>query len=1203
MATMTDISYLIIYNSHNGYSFRIPKPVRFHNLSQFKTFLLQSLVNNQEDVSTDNLFLLTSFGIKLNYNLINEINEIFVYDKRLFANDPDLMILASYSMDKQHDTPSTPPTVSPLTTSLVGNNNLKQLTSNLKTNLNWAKSLNQDSNQLAESCRNLIKQINIIFKSLTLIFQFCTNFINDIDKQFNSYFNYIKLINFKTLHKSWQAHYKTLQTQFSTVKIHNKPIKIVDFLNYNQLNDCSRYIEQNLPLIVKKFNDLGELINQAGEEKLTVDKFIETSRNDSITHFKDVNVNELVNDVQQATKSISNDIHKLSADNKADLRGIYKLHQDEYSRKIFEGASKLFNYAQELRAFKDKLIENSLQIFNKIANLQMTMVSVKSDIRSLMDAGEKPTTEEVINYETINKVKKYEDYLSLTIDLPLLFGFLLIEKRRQFEWYDFYSKGIVNNVSEQLSTIIDHEKLFRSIWIKKFGHFIMLLNPKDQEQPITTSLPNIDVTVHGPHQSDFSILYDLEIERDDIVNYINLLEKSLVSKSFPELLNKNFKDMMKSTNNMKKITKLVSSLSVFTSISNEEKLKILTGGDLKEDDEEDLDIDLNLVRGLKSRIKKLENLLHQQQYKNITSWPVTRNGGATGGTGGMSRMNGVAGDRMSMIIEQKQLSPAPAPSAQKMNPTLLLERKGLVLGQTPGNNVILNNVSSSSSHGTIDTSGIDKHLDNIRLKKLNAELTSKNDELLRENKSKNETIEELRREIDRLKSDHIQEHEEWDKKYLRLEEDFRLFKLDHRLDSKEFDNLNKKIDQRDGQISELQDKINNFTETNSNLSKEVTDLNKTIVSLRNELNDAIHMKNELLSNMSSKESEFSKERHSLDVEIKNLQTKLDDLHEDYEDLLELTSGKQKKYDCLIVDLNNVIVNLMNDIKKLVECIFAYFIEYCLVLESMGLLLVKENDCFKIRRVKGLRTRKGEENESLISLNHPNSKAVDDIEAIMNWIEDIPSINSLIPATAESFSSEAGESKSLEQSNELISTFNKMFKQDSKFDHFVKVIEFRDNVSLQEDGSSTTRFFLNAITKRFRDVEGFAKRQTKESKIKESELKKMMHKLNSKLTMNGFQENDLVLFLPTRIDRVNGDKLPVEESLKQPWAAFNIGAPHYFLYVHDQGLVKDKDWIIGRVKKITEHKVTEENVGSLDENPFQLSIGVVWFMVEAEQQKF
>lgn len=1181
---MSDISYLTINNAHNGVAIKITKPVRFHNLSEFKKFLQQSyLIDN-----IDNLFLLTSFGIKLNFNLINEINEVFVYDKRLFASNIDPALMNHYT---QSENQVNEPKKSALSSSNTHGPLIQNISSNLKINQGWARAVSQDSSIMEEYCRLLIKQINIIFKSLNTIFQFAGNFTTEIEKNFNNFFNYIKLINYKTLHKSWNQNYRKLQ-QFPSFKIGHTTIKLSEYLNYDELKSSAEYIEKHLPVVVKKFNDLSQDINNVNDDKVKVDKFIESSRNDSIKKFKDINLQESLEAIQSNTKSITEDIEKL---NPGDLQGVFKVHRDVYSAVIYDNAGIIYRNLLELEKFKDKIIRNSCQLFNTIANVQMRMVNVKTEMRRLAEedaASEQPESDEHperdvtgearVTYQTINKIKKYEDYLSLTIDMPLLFGFALIEKRRQFEWLDFYSKGVINNASEQFSTIIEHEKLFRGIWWKKFGSFLSLI----EMEPFNTTLPHIDVTLVSNKQDNFSILHDLAIERDDIMKYISLMESSHISKNFVELLNKNFKDLINCTNNMKKVTRIITSLSTFTSFTGDEKLKHIVD---EETTDEAIDIDLNLIKGLKSRIKKLENLLHQQQYRNLNNWPVIRNGS------GSSMDN-----KMSMIIQPKAVAPS------KTNPTQLLLRRA----STKESNIISTATSGGGGNSikqsqTLDSSVIDKHLDNIRLKRSNNELQLKNEELVEKVKLKDNRISQLENELEVLKKEHQKKIDEMSLKLNEKEEEFRVFKLENKMDHKEVESLTKKLASRESQINDLEAKISHFTDLTTSSSKEVSDLNKTISTLRNELNDAMHMKNDLLSNLSSKEAEFTKERNQFTNDIKNLQTKLDEVSEDYENLMELSQTKQKRHDLLINDLNNVIINLMNDIKRVIQEIFQYFLEYCFVLESMGLLLVKEESIYKIKRVKGLKSKRsssaGEEDFLVISLDVPSSKVIEDIEKEMGWVDVIPPLNSILP---DSYSS-GNESDSVvdrynDQSLKLIQVFNDLFKFDNeegnKFDNFLSTMSFKTNVQLQEDSTNTTKFFLNAIAKRFRDVEGFAKRQTKENKLKEQEMKKLMHKFNNKITLNGFQENDLVLFLPTRIDRPG----EVNEDEKfQPWAAFNVGAPHYFLKTRE---IIGKEWFIGRVQKIIGHEVTEENFSSLDDNPFQLSVGVTWFMIEADEEK-
>lgn len=1140
------MAHLIVYNSNNGHSIKVPKPVRFHKLPDFKNFIL-----DQFGISEDNIFLLTSFGIKLNFNLLNELNDVFVYDKRIFSND--------YLI--QEEVISAPPTVAAPSSPKSA----------------WSRKILQECVSVDEKTKQLVKQINIEFKALNLIFQFCTNFVNEIEKTFGNYLNYIKLINYKSLTKLWSQNLEALK-KFPVIKIGTLSITLSEYLNTEQLETAANYVSQNLPMVVEKFNLMNESFSNINNEKNGVDKSIEILRNESISNFKNLSGNTLLVDIQKIVST--------NPESTVDLQ---------------TNAQELFNYLFQLKKFQARLQKSLVAIFNSVANLQMKVVTIKADLKLL--TAPDSNSESKPDFETINKIKQYEDHLSLTIDLPLLFGFMLIEKRRQTEWYDFYSKGIVNNVSEQLSTIIDNERLFRKIWLKKFGNFLSLLG---DDTPVIT-LPNIDISLIGKNTDTFNILQKLTIQREDVINYISLLDTTTHSKNFVQLLNKNFKDLTKSTDNLRKITKLVSSLSTFTSNS-----------ELKSYAEEEFD--LNLIRDLKLRIKKLENLLHQQQYKNLNTWPVVNS--LHNADGGMS------------MIMQKQLE-GPAKGAQRngngsmpppvvsprTNPTLLLQKK-------PSNR--------NSDSQVLDSSVIDKHLDNIRLRKEIAEvvaenrrleelnkllvlennqLRNRNDSLSLDNRAQLALIADVKYEVTGLNNQKESDRKEYEmllnqananhesalrlalsnrdqeqvsqlekqlqekSKELQAKEDelqakdneFHTLKINTSKASRDVENLTYKVNQRDNQITELQGHIAKFTELNTNSSQEIFSLNGTVKTLRDDLNDVVKMKNDLLSNMSLKELEFSSERKSLEGEIKQLQTKVEQLQtkieevtEDYENLMELTQNTENV--SAVQELNSIIAHLLQNISKLVEHNFDYFLEFCFVLESMGLLLVKEDNEYKISRVKGLRSKKEDE----IILEKPTSKVIDQVEQSKKWADDLKVVDE-------------------DDSTTLIAVYNKNFKNGA-FDLFLNTVSFNEST---HDGV-TSKFFLNAISKRFRDVEGFAKRQTKDNKTKQQDIQRLTNRVNSKISMNGFQEDDLVLFLPTRIDREND----VSESF-QPWAAFNIGAPHYFLDREQE--VLNKDWMVGRVRKITERLVTAENVEDTELNPFQLSVGVVWFMVDAESQ--
>lgn len=140
--------------------------------------------------------------------------------------------------------------------------------------------------------------------------------------------------------------------------------------------------------------------------------------------------------------------------------------------------------------------------------------------------------------------------------------------------------------------------------------------------------------------------------------------------------------------------------------------------------------------------------------------------------------------------------------------------------------------------------------------------------------------------------------------------------------------------------------------------------------------------------------------------------------------------------------------------------------------------------------------------------------------------------------------------------------------------------------------------LDGITRRFKDLETLARKLQKENGVIKKQLERAVKDCQGKVSIKNFQPNDLILFLPTSDEMQNKP-----DSLEQPWAAFNIGAPHFFLknepalssgdpnpgYINLVG----RDWAIARATKVEEHN---------DANPFMLGQGSVWFYIEADEVK-
>jgi autophagy-related protein 11 len=200
---------------------------------------------------------------------------------------------------------------------------------------------------------------------------------------------------------------------------------------------------------------------------------------------------------------------------------------------------------------------------------------------------------------------------------------------------------------------------------------------------------------------------------------------------------------------------------------------------------------------------------------------------------------------------------------------------------------------------------------------------------------------------------------------------------------------------------------------------------------------------------------------------------------------------------------------------------------------------------------------------------------------------------------------------------------------------LKLLHWADALTLEDETSQYEAFlshlsrfdldvFSDAVTKRVKDFEYTAKKYSKESKestkradaYKERAVK-LRTEAHSKIAVRDFKEGDMALFLPTRGGQVKG-----------AWAAFNIGCPHYFLAERDGMRLGTRDFIVARIQKV-EQKIVDlsgqrtatgthlpadgrsietqasEGPSSLqveDDNPFDLSDGLTWWMVHAVEER-
>lgn len=155
-------------------------------------------------------------------------------------------------------------------------------------------------------------------------------------------------------------------------------------------------------------------------------------------------------------------------------------------------------------------------------------------------------------------------------------------------------------------------------------------------------------------------------------------------------------------------------------------------------------------------------------------------------------------------------------------------------------------------------------------------------------------------------------------------------------------------------------------------------------------------------------------------------------------------------------------------------------------------------------------------------------------------------------------------------------------------------------------------FNEAVVKRVKEIEHTARKWQRETRAYRDKSHRAQSEAHEKIAFRSFKEGDLALFLPTR------------NQATRPWAAFNVGAPHFFLREQDSHKLRTRDWLLARISRVEERVVNlaksldggntandRRSIGDGgsdggasfdDENPFELSDGLRWYLLDAAEEK-
>ncbi|KAJ2894213.1 hypothetical protein MKZ38_007829 [Zalerion maritima] len=161
--------------------------------------------------------------------------------------------------------------------------------------------------------------------------------------------------------------------------------------------------------------------------------------------------------------------------------------------------------------------------------------------------------------------------------------------------------------------------------------------------------------------------------------------------------------------------------------------------------------------------------------------------------------------------------------------------------------------------------------------------------------------------------------------------------------------------------------------------------------------------------------------------------------------------------------------------------------------------------------------------------------------------------------------------------------------------------------LQALGHFDMDVLSETVYKRMKDVEHIARKLQRDVRSYREKAHNYQKESHEKIAFKNFKEGDLALFLPTRNQTTGA------------WAAFNVGFPHYFLREQEGHRLRSREWLVARINKVEERVVdlsrslhqpaqngpsseTDSLRAEENDNPFDLSDGLRWYLIDAQEDK-
>ncbi|THX88110.1 hypothetical protein D6D05_01891 [Aureobasidium pullulans] len=1249
---------LIIYVAHSG-SKVVAEPTKVNSLDA-----LRAWVQRTTHIAQNKQVFLTTKGKAVRPQTLLTEPEIYVFDSSSFSpNNTNLSLIS----DPSPLNPDTPPD------SIADHNQLQSWNDLFRRRLEWARALRSRYADLIESTQRYQQEQAIIEQSVNVAVMSLQLHIRSTEQRYHHEEDWVEnLLKQQEAHiDSWEkdldrlqhipANYdfaRYIQTE-SAASLHESDhtsgSTLQNFVQVDQVRQAASSAQTIMTNFAQRVYDIQQSLQTTARDSDSLLSAVQTVKDSQITNTEEPS--KLLEEVDVHVSKMSSDLEHIkslpnNAQNTARASKMALLHTRSYLPHFDDLCHDLNALVQQTIQQRNNAAQNFLHHMQTLSSIESRLAQVHSSLKTLNMS---PTDEQV--FDTLNVLSK----------LPFVYGSLMIEAVRRREWAD-KMKADSATLAEEMATYQEEEERRRTKWLKSVDDVV---KPEAFEgKPLS-----VEVNLEGD-DLDWPL-----VKRQSLQDYIRVLTELDLPHIVVQNLSIALKDLDRPTKKQIKHAKTFKNGSMHEAafgttslmLRGEDEYKVLREANTKLEEE---------LKGQKSRVRRLEDILHRHAHMNR---PTT----------GDSFRPSI--ELVSDMVTPTPPSPRPseehvrqAPGSRRPSSSLAAEEGKLAkrivsleaeLHTTKEHSLALERDAETRKQK--DADGQREIEEAVSTKKdimQNMEAQQKEfaDErrvLEQDLDHARHRIEELEDEIDRLLGSRDQEVSGIDARTKTLEAEIERMKssaeeveMKHKSDLEEMQSSHKKQQEENSRLKEqLQaarkdqdeqkqyesDNFRALKETHKHLSpttappEKYMDLVPALENLAQksadhvrELNDAIALarseseslrtqgntqRTELKAAKAKQavtEAELIRLQDEMEAEKAHAESLANCLEDEREQLRKLRSkfaDGETGADVLrqrVTEEEGRVIHLSEQLSDAQTHAASLDVEIMRVQKQLNdakstAAFVEEQLRQRGVRAKEIAQRLYAQNARLLRLLEALGFVVShkDGNMIIERASKVTASTTFDPTSsltrAISMSSPPPTRKASVVPDDPSSlTFLHWTEASNAKDEESQYADYIDHVSL-----FSTDIFSEAISKRLRDFEYTARKWQKEARGYKEKNTRLQAESSAKIAVRDFKEGDLALFLPTKGQRTGA------------WAAFNINAPHHFLREREGMVLNRREWLVARISKIEERVVdlskpsasfdgrsigsTSVDAASLDEmndNPFDLSDGLTWYLVHASEDK-